>query len=122
MLVYVTSVTNRLHYTFDLILKDLVGIDYELTTDADTFSFGAVHGNLMAEPAFPQHQGSGLRLAAFIAAALARWCRHHHGVARVLEHDGARTIGRIDIVSAAENGVGVDVGGMGTTLGKHVHP
>ena len=39
MLVYVTTVTNRLHYTLDLLLKDLVGIDYEITTDADKFSF-----------------------------------------------------------------------------------
>ena len=39
MLVYVTSITNRLRYTFDLLLHDLVGIDYEITTDADKFSF-----------------------------------------------------------------------------------
>ncbi len=39
MLVYVTSITNRLRYTFDLLLRDLVGIDYEITTDADKFSF-----------------------------------------------------------------------------------
>ncbi len=39
MLVYVKSITNRLRYTFDLLLQDLVGIDYEITTDADQFSF-----------------------------------------------------------------------------------
>jgi hypothetical protein len=39
MLVYVTTLTNRLSYTLDLVLKDLIGIDYELTTDADAFSF-----------------------------------------------------------------------------------
>lgn len=39
MLVFVTSVTNRLQYTLDLVLKDLVGIDYEITTDADKFGF-----------------------------------------------------------------------------------
>lgn len=39
MLVYVTTVTNRLHYILDLVLRDLVGIDYELTTDVDKFSF-----------------------------------------------------------------------------------
>ncbi len=39
MLVYVTSITNRLRYTFDLLLKDLIGIDYEITTDANKFSF-----------------------------------------------------------------------------------
>ncbi len=39
MLVYVNSITNRLTYTLDLFLKDLVGIDYELTTDADKFGF-----------------------------------------------------------------------------------
>ena len=39
MLVYVTSITNRLRYTLDLFLYDLVGIDYEVTTDVDKFSF-----------------------------------------------------------------------------------
>ena len=39
MLVYVTSITNRLRYTFDLLLKELIGIDYEITTDANKFSF-----------------------------------------------------------------------------------
>ena len=39
MLIYAASITNRLRFAFDLVLKDLVGIDYELTTDVDKFSF-----------------------------------------------------------------------------------
>jgi hypothetical protein len=39
MLVYVSVITNRLRYTLDLVLRDLVGTDYELTTDADKFGF-----------------------------------------------------------------------------------
>lgn len=39
MLIYVNSITNRLRYTLDLLIKDLVGIDYELTTEVDVFSF-----------------------------------------------------------------------------------
>ncbi len=39
MLVYVSAITNRLQYTFDLVLEDLVGTDYEFTTDVDKFSF-----------------------------------------------------------------------------------
>jgi hypothetical protein len=39
MLVYVNTITNRLKYTFDLVLRDLVGIDYDLTTDAASFGF-----------------------------------------------------------------------------------
>jgi hypothetical protein len=39
MLVYTSSITNRLKFTLDLVLKDLVGLDYELTTDADKFGF-----------------------------------------------------------------------------------
>lgn len=39
MLVYVTIVTHRLKYTFDLVLKDLAGIDYDFTTDAGKFGF-----------------------------------------------------------------------------------
>ena len=39
MLVYVPAITNRLKYTLDLVLKDLVGIDFETTTDPDKFSF-----------------------------------------------------------------------------------
>lgn len=39
MLVYVSSITNRLRYTFDLLLGDLIGLDYEITTDANKFSF-----------------------------------------------------------------------------------
>lgn len=39
MLVYVSQITNRLTYTFELVLRDLVGIDYELTMDADRFAF-----------------------------------------------------------------------------------
>src|SRR3954469_25020249 len=39
MLIYVPQITTRLVYTFDLVLRDLVGIDYELTTDADKFAF-----------------------------------------------------------------------------------
>ena len=38
MLIYVTSITHRLRYTFDLILGELIGIDYEFTTDPDKFS------------------------------------------------------------------------------------
>ena len=39
MLIYVTSITNRLRYTFDLLINNLIGIDYEFTTDPDKFSF-----------------------------------------------------------------------------------
>jgi hypothetical protein len=39
MLIYVPQITNRLTYTFELVLRDLVGIDYELTIDADRFAF-----------------------------------------------------------------------------------
>ncbi len=39
MLVYVQQITNRLKYTFELVIRDLVGVDYELTTDADKFAF-----------------------------------------------------------------------------------
>ena len=39
MLIYVNSITNRLRYTLDLLIKDLVGLDYELTTEVDVFSF-----------------------------------------------------------------------------------
>jgi peptidoglycan/xylan/chitin deacetylase (PgdA/CDA1 family) len=39
MLIYVPQITNRLTYTFELLLRDLVGIDYELTIDPDRFAF-----------------------------------------------------------------------------------
>ena len=39
MLIYAPQLTNRLRYTMDLVIRDLVGIDYELTNDADRFGF-----------------------------------------------------------------------------------
>jgi len=39
MLIYAPNLTNRLRYTMDLVIRDLVGIDYELTNDADRFGF-----------------------------------------------------------------------------------
>ncbi len=39
MLIFVTTITNRLEYTLELFLGDLVGIEYELTTDVDKFIF-----------------------------------------------------------------------------------
>ena len=38
MLILVPKTTNRLHYIFDLILKDLLGISFKLTTDNETFT------------------------------------------------------------------------------------
>jgi hypothetical protein len=38
MLILVPKTTNRLHYIFDLILKDLLGISFKLTTDNETFA------------------------------------------------------------------------------------
>lgn len=38
MLVLVPKTTNRLHYIFDLIIKDLLGITYKFTTDNETFT------------------------------------------------------------------------------------
>ncbi|MFM7767052.1 MAG: hypothetical protein ACKO9S_04230, partial [Bacteroidota bacterium] len=37
IVVLVPSITNRLRYVFDLVLSDLVGIDYEFLTDQDSF-------------------------------------------------------------------------------------
>src|ERR1035437_3460104 len=37
LLIYTHQVTNRVKYTFNLILKSILGIDYELTTNADSF-------------------------------------------------------------------------------------
>ena len=38
MLILVPKATNRLHYIFDLILKDLLGISFKFTTDNETFA------------------------------------------------------------------------------------
>lgn len=38
MLILVPKTTNRLHYIFDLIIKDLLGISYKFTTDNETFT------------------------------------------------------------------------------------
>ncbi len=38
MLILVPKTTNRLHYIFDLILKDLLGISFKFTTDNETFT------------------------------------------------------------------------------------
>lgn len=38
MLILVPKTTNRLHYIFDLILKDLLGISFKLTTDNEVFT------------------------------------------------------------------------------------
>ena len=38
MLILVPKTTNRLHYIFDLIIKDLLGISFKLTTDNETFT------------------------------------------------------------------------------------
>lgn len=38
LLILVPKLTNRLHYIFDLILKDLLGITFKLTTDSETFA------------------------------------------------------------------------------------
>ena len=38
MLILVPKTTNRLHYIFDLILKDLLGISFKFTTDNETFA------------------------------------------------------------------------------------
>ena len=42
MLVLVPKVTGRVMYVFDLMLSQLLGVEYELTTDAD--QFGAYEG------------------------------------------------------------------------------
>ncbi len=38
LLIYTHKITNRLKYIFRLIIGDLLGISYELTTDADVFN------------------------------------------------------------------------------------
>lgn len=38
MLILVPKTTNRLHYTFDLIIKELLGLSYKFTTDNETFT------------------------------------------------------------------------------------
>lgn len=38
MLILVPKTTNRLHYIFDLIIKELLGISYKFTTDNETFT------------------------------------------------------------------------------------
>ena len=38
MLILVPKTTNRLHYIFELILKDLLGISFKFTTDNETFA------------------------------------------------------------------------------------
>ena len=39
VLVYTTSTTPRLRYIFDLMLTDLVGVEFEITHDVDKFIF-----------------------------------------------------------------------------------
>ena len=96
--------------------------DHAVEADADAVLFGAVHGNLVAEPAFPQHEGSGLGGAAFINAGLAGRGRHHHGMPGVFEDNGARAFRRCHIIGAAQYGVGVDVGGVGSALRQDIDP
>ena len=38
MLVHVPKISDRVAYTFDLVLGDLLGLDFELTTDAERFA------------------------------------------------------------------------------------
>ena len=38
MLILVPKTTNRLHYIFELIIKDLLGISFKFTTDNETFT------------------------------------------------------------------------------------
>ena len=38
MLILVPKTTNRLHYIFDLIIKDFLGISFKFTTDNETFA------------------------------------------------------------------------------------
>ena len=38
MLVHVSRITDRVLYTFDLVLKQLLGLDFELTSDAEKFN------------------------------------------------------------------------------------
>ena len=38
ILILVPKTTNRLHYIFDLIIKDLLGISFKFTTDNETFA------------------------------------------------------------------------------------
>ena len=38
MLILVPKTTNRLHYIFELIIKDLLGISFKFTTDHETFA------------------------------------------------------------------------------------
>lgn len=38
MLVHVPRITDRVLYTFDLVLKQLLGLDFTLTSDADSFT------------------------------------------------------------------------------------
>ena len=37
MLILVPKITNRLHYTFDLVFGTMLGVDFELTTDVTSF-------------------------------------------------------------------------------------
>lgn len=39
LLVFVRSITPRLRYTFDFIFRDILGMEYSFTQDADQFSF-----------------------------------------------------------------------------------
>jgi len=38
LLIYTEKTSNRLTYTFDLLIKDLLGLDYGLTGDKKIFS------------------------------------------------------------------------------------
>jgi hypothetical protein len=37
LLIYTHQITNRVKYTFNVIFKSILGIEYELTTNADSF-------------------------------------------------------------------------------------
>ncbi len=37
LLIHSTKQSNRLRYTFDLIFKDVLGVDYEITDNKQTF-------------------------------------------------------------------------------------
>jgi len=37
LLIYTHQITNRIRYTFNVLFKSILGIDYELTTNADSF-------------------------------------------------------------------------------------
>ncbi len=55
LLVLVPKTTNRLKYTFDLVLKNLLGIDYQFTSDSDVFAHCSGPRIIYGEKAFGGH-------------------------------------------------------------------